>query len=49
MLSPNNPLQRNCGIVQLDEPVPWLSLDPILHVGFVANVLVELHERVIKV
>ena len=30
---------HSCGITQLYEPGFWLSLDPILRVGFVANVL----------
>ena len=38
-LTPDNPMQRHGDIIQLYEPGPWPSLQPILHVGFVSNIL----------
>ena len=38
-LTPDIPMQRILDIQKLYEPGPWLSLDPIMHVGLLRNVL----------
>ena len=38
-LTPNKPMQRMLNITQIYEPGPWPSLDPIMHVGLLRNVL----------
>lgn len=39
MLTPHNIMQSYLDIVQLYEPGPWPSLEPVLHVDFLCNVL----------
>ena len=38
-LTPNHVMQRRLEAIQLYEPGPYPSKDPILHVGFLSNVL----------